>query len=90
MFWVAESHSCAQDLRLDIVLIDESFRTWNLGDPDLWGGGSKTTMYPVTVDSHIQVHMYDGGDVLLWLDCRVGAHFFYIVVKKQEITTVIQ
>ena len=35
MLGVADSHPCVQDLRLDIIFIDESFHSWHLGDPDL-------------------------------------------------------
>lgn len=37
MIWISDPHSRFQDLRLDVVLIDESFHAWHLGNTDLRG-----------------------------------------------------
>lgn len=44
MLRVADSHPGAQDLRLDIVFVDECFRTWHLGHPDLKTGINQNSL----------------------------------------------
>lgn len=41
MLRVPDSHPGLQDLRLDVVFIDDSFHSWNLGDPNLQGRKQK-------------------------------------------------
>lgn len=41
MLLVPDSHPGLQDLRLDVVFIDDSFHSWNLGDANLQGRKQK-------------------------------------------------